>query len=93
MMAGAEAIRSGAPAALALSRTDLAERVADRERNRLNQLARVWQLPEKPVAPCGTGAQRRLVLDETEHGAMLVRVGPRQRRQITCFSGDTRRSK
>jgi tetratricopeptide (TPR) repeat protein len=49
MMAGAEAIRSGAPAALALSRTDLAERVADRERNRLKQLARVWQLPEKPV--------------------------------------------
>ena len=24
----------------------------------------------------GTGAQRRLVLDETEHGAMLVQVGP-----------------
>jgi hypothetical protein len=27
-------------------------------------------------ADCGTGAQRRLVLDETEHGAMLVQVGP-----------------
>ena len=27
-------------------------------------------------AACGTGAQRRLVLDETEHGAMLVQVGP-----------------
>ncbi len=27
-------------------------------------------------AACGTGAQRRLVLDETEHGAMLVHVGP-----------------
>src|SRR5262244_28700 len=26
-------------------------------------------------AACGTGAQRRLVLDETEHGAMLVQVG------------------
>ena len=40
-------------------------------------------------AACGTGAQRRLVLDETEHGAMLVQVGPqhrrKQRRQITCF--------
>src|SRR5262252_1682935 len=27
-------------------------------------------------AACGTGAQRRLVLDETEHGAMLVQLGP-----------------
>src|SRR5262249_2596508 len=27
-------------------------------------------------AACGTGAQRRLVLDETEHRAMLVQVGP-----------------
>ena len=27
-------------------------------------------------AACGTGAQRRLVLDQTEHGAMLVQVGP-----------------
>src|SRR5690242_11408479 len=27
-------------------------------------------------AACGTGAQRRLVLDETEHDAMLVQVGP-----------------
>ena len=27
-------------------------------------------------AACGTGAQRRLLLDETEHGAMLVQVGP-----------------
>ena len=27
-------------------------------------------------AACGTGAQRRLVLDKTEHGAMLVQVGP-----------------
>jgi IS30 family transposase len=27
-------------------------------------------------ATCGTGAQRRLVLDETEHGAILVQVGP-----------------
>src|ERR1700745_4535128 len=26
-------------------------------------------------AACGPGAQRRLVLDETEHGAMLVQVG------------------
>src|SRR5215472_12233739 len=27
-------------------------------------------------AACGTSAQRRLVLDETEHGALLVQVGP-----------------
>src|ERR1700758_4196228 len=27
-------------------------------------------------AACGTGAQRRLVLDETQHGAMLVQAGP-----------------
>ena len=26
-------------------------------------------------AACGTGAQRRLVLDETEHGAILSRLG------------------
>jgi hypothetical protein len=26
-------------------------------------------------AACGTGAQRRLVLDETKHGATLVEVG------------------
>jgi hypothetical protein len=26
-------------------------------------------------AACGTGAQRRLVLDEIKHGAMLVEVG------------------
>src|SRR5215472_460266 len=30
-------------------------------------------------AACGTGAQRRLVLDETEHGAMLVHVGATKR--------------
>ncbi len=50
MMAGAEAIRSGAPAALALTRIDLAERAASRERNRLNHLAGQWGLPEKLVA-------------------------------------------
>jgi len=50
MMAGAEAIRSGAPAALALSRTDLAERAASRERDRLDKLARQWSLPERLVA-------------------------------------------
>jgi hypothetical protein len=38
MMAGAEAIRTGASAALALTRTDLAERSASRERERLNRL-------------------------------------------------------
>jgi hypothetical protein len=27
-------------------------------------------------AACGTGAERLLVLDETEHGATLVQVGP-----------------
>ncbi len=44
-----------------------------------------WSRPASGRAPraglvqdaaCGTGAQRRLVLDETEHGAMLVQVGP-----------------
>jgi hypothetical protein len=44
-----------------------------------------WSRPASGRAPraglvqdaaCGTGAQRRLVLDETEHGAMLVHVGP-----------------
>ena len=41
-------------------------------------------------AACGTGAQRRLVLDETEHGAMLAQVGTpadrrKLRRRIACF--------
>jgi hypothetical protein len=49
-MAGAEAVRTGAPAALALSSTDLAERVANRERQRLGHLALGWDLPEKLVA-------------------------------------------
>ena len=30
-------------------------------------------------AACGTGAQRRLVLDETEHGATLARLGQQHR--------------
>lgn len=74
MMAGAEAIRSSVPAALALTRTDLAERLAERERNRLSQLARVWQLPEKLVAHlamcvtlqggCGAEEALRLVAEE-----------------------------
>jgi hypothetical protein len=43
-----------------------------------------WSRPTSGRAPraglvqdaaCGTGAQRRLVLDETEHGAMLFRLG------------------
>jgi len=50
MMAGAEAIRTGAPAALSLSRIDLAQRAAARERQRLNRLALQWGLPERLVA-------------------------------------------
>jgi len=49
-MAGAEAIRTGAAAALALTRVDLAERAAGRERERLNRLALQWSLPGKLVA-------------------------------------------
>jgi tetratricopeptide (TPR) repeat protein len=50
MMAGAEAIGTGALAALSLTRTDLAQRAANRERERLNRLALQWGLPEKLVA-------------------------------------------
>src|SRR5262249_31987452 len=50
MMAGAEGIRTGAPAALSLSRMDLAQRAAHRERQRLNRLAAQWGLPERLVA-------------------------------------------
>ncbi len=50
MMAGMEAIQTGATAALALSRVDLAERAASRERERLSHLAAQWGLPEKLVA-------------------------------------------
>src|SRR5262249_4726936 len=50
MMAGAEAIRSSASAALALTRTDLAELVASRERERLNRLASQWGVSDKLVA-------------------------------------------
>jgi hypothetical protein len=42
-----EAIRSGAPAALALTRADLAERVASRERERLNRLASQWGISDR----------------------------------------------
>jgi hypothetical protein len=38
-------------------------------------------------AACGTGAQRRLVLDETEHGAMLVEVGPSASLKIAMLRG------
>jgi hypothetical protein len=50
MMAGAEAIRTGASTALTLTRTDLAQRTASRERERLNRLALQWELPDKLVA-------------------------------------------
>jgi tetratricopeptide (TPR) repeat protein len=50
MMAGAEAVRSGASAAVVLTRTDLAERAASRERERLSRLASQWGLSDKLVA-------------------------------------------
>jgi tetratricopeptide (TPR) repeat protein len=50
MMAGMEAIRTGAPAALALTRADLAERAASRERERLNHLASQWGISDKLLA-------------------------------------------
>jgi len=49
MMAGVEAIRTGAPAALKRSRTDLAERAANRERERLKRLTSGWGLPDKLI--------------------------------------------
>jgi hypothetical protein len=51
MMAGAEAFRSGAPSALALTRKDLADRAAaSRERERLNRLASQWGLSSNVLA-------------------------------------------
>jgi tetratricopeptide (TPR) repeat protein len=50
MMTGAEAIRTGASAALALTRTDLAERAASRERERLSRLASQWEISDKLIA-------------------------------------------
>lgn len=50
MMAGAEAIHSNAVKALERSRIELAERAANRERARLNSLARQWDLAEKLLA-------------------------------------------
>jgi hypothetical protein len=50
MMAGADAIRTGAPAALVLAPNDLAERAASREHERLHRLASQWGLSEKLVA-------------------------------------------
>jgi Tetratricopeptide repeat len=47
MMAGAEAIHTGAPAALALTRIDLAERAASREGERLSRLASQRNVSEK----------------------------------------------
>jgi hypothetical protein len=65
MMAGAEAIRTGAPAALTLSRIDLAQRAAGRERQRLHRLASQWGLPKQLVviwrcaSRCRAAALRR----------------------------------
>ncbi len=78
MMAGAEAVRSGAPAALALTRIDLAERAAGRERARLGHLADHWRVPAALVAhlaACvtlqgGCGADDALALVEAERLAM-----------------------
>jgi hypothetical protein len=49
IMAGVEAITTDAPAVLALSRTDLAERAANREIARLARLASAWGFPEQLV--------------------------------------------
>ena len=85
MMAGAEAIRSGAPAALALTRTDLAERAASRERERLNRLALQWGVSDKLVAHLaicvtlqgGCSAEEALQLISEEWHAMgFPETGP-----------------
>ncbi|MBV8577284.1 MAG: tetratricopeptide repeat protein [Acetobacteraceae bacterium] len=78
MMAGVEAIQTGATAALALSRLDLADRAASRERARLRHLAAQWGLPEKLVAHVtmcvtlqgGCGAEDALTLVAKERDAM-----------------------
>jgi hypothetical protein len=78
MMAAVVAVQTGAPAALALSRIDLAERLAQREWERLNHLAAGWGLPEELVshlAMCvnlqdGCSADQSLHLIEEERQAM-----------------------
>ena len=50
MMAGAEAVRIGASPALTLTRDDLAERAANRERGRLNRLTSQWGHSEHLIA-------------------------------------------
>jgi Tetratricopeptide repeat len=78
MMAGAEAVRNGAPAALALTRIDLAQRAASRERERLTHLASGWGAPEKLVAHLamcltlqgGSNAEDAVHLIEEERGAL-----------------------
>lgn len=78
MMAGAEAIRTGAAAALALTRTDLAKRAANREREKLKRLATQWGLPDQLVghlAMCvtlqgGCSAEEALQLITEERGTM-----------------------
>ena len=54
-----------------------------------------WSRPASGRAPrvglvqdaaCGTGAQRRPVLDKTEHGATLVQVGPASTVAAKCHS-------
>jgi tetratricopeptide (TPR) repeat protein len=76
VMAGLVAVTTGAPAALALSRTDLAERVADAEAGRLKRLAASWGIDAKLVlhiAACATleggseaKAADRLVAEERQ---------------------------
>lgn len=78
MMAGAQAIRTGAPTALALTRIDLAERVASREHLRLNRLASQWSVPEtlfSHLTMCvtlqgGCSAAQALQLVQEEQRAM-----------------------
>jgi len=78
LMAATEAIRSGAPQALTLSRGGLAQRAATRECARLDQLAAAWGLPPREVAhlmACitlqdGCTADQARLLIEEERGAM-----------------------
>jgi hypothetical protein len=85
IMAGAEAIRTGASAALALTRTDLAERAARRERERLNRLALQWGQSDKLIAHLamcvtlqgGCSAEKALQLIAEEQRAMgFLATGP-----------------
>ena len=76
MMVGAEAVWTGVPAALSFNRTDLAERAANQEHERLKRMAPIGAWPKRLLAiwpymgflqgGCGFDEMQQIVAEERE---------------------------